>query len=95
MGHPSEARHRVWRARPARFFFFFPPTAGPRRRLAPATGEIGRPVPIDVSRCGRTMSVSCRRYTILASQGGDAVYHELTVWSRGIIMDKEARDVSS
>jgi oxalate oxidoreductase subunit delta len=23
------------------------------------------------------------------------VYHELTVWSRGIIMDKEARDVSS
>jgi hypothetical protein len=24
-----------------------------------------------------------------------AVYHELTVWSRGIIMDKEARDVSS
>jgi oxalate oxidoreductase subunit delta len=26
---------------------------------------------------------------------GDAMYHELTVWSRGIIMDKEARDVSS
>ena len=25
----------------------------------------------------------------------DRVYHELTVWSRGIIMDKEARDVSS
>jgi oxalate oxidoreductase subunit delta len=25
----------------------------------------------------------------------DAVHHELTVWSRGIIMDKEARDVSS
>jgi oxalate oxidoreductase subunit delta len=24
-----------------------------------------------------------------------AVYHELTVWSRGIIMDKEARDVST
>jgi hypothetical protein len=23
------------------------------------------------------------------------VYHELTVWSRGIIMDKEARDVSA
>ena len=23
------------------------------------------------------------------------MYHELTVWSRGIIMDKEARDVSS
>src|SRR3974377_2257381 len=23
------------------------------------------------------------------------VYHELTVWSRGIIMDKEARDVST
>src|SRR6266700_2575406 len=23
------------------------------------------------------------------------VYYELTVWSRGIIMDKEARDVSS
>src|SRR5205809_236250 len=27
--------------------------------------------------------------------GSDHVYHELTVWSRGIIMDKEARDVSS
>jgi oxalate oxidoreductase subunit delta len=28
-------------------------------------------------------------------EGSAAVYHELTVWSRGIIMDKEARDVSS
>src|SRR2546430_887216 len=27
--------------------------------------------------------------------GSGHVYHELTVWSRGIIMDKEARDVSS
>jgi hypothetical protein len=31
----------------------------------------------------------------LCWRGGAHVYHELTVWSRGIIMDKEARDVSS
>jgi oxalate oxidoreductase subunit delta len=30
---------------------------------------------------------------LLTEEG--ALYHELTVWSRGIIMDKEARDVSS
>jgi hypothetical protein len=27
--------------------------------------------------------------------GSGRVYHEFTVWSRGIIMDREARDVSS
>jgi hypothetical protein len=32
--------------------------------------------------------------TVYRSQEA-ALYHELTVWSRGIIMDKEARDVSS
>jgi len=31
----------------------------------------------------------------IQSGGERAVHHELTVWSRGIIMDKEARDVST
>jgi len=39
------------------------------------------------------MTVSCRQYTI--QKASLPVYHELTVWSRGIIMDKEARDVST
>jgi hypothetical protein len=39
------------------------------------------------------MTVSCRRYTI--QETSLPLYHELTVWSRGIIMDKEARDVST
>ncbi len=33
--------------------------------------------------------------TTVYNLGKWPVYHELTVWSRGIIMDKEARDVSS
>jgi oxalate oxidoreductase subunit delta len=44
------------------------------------------------------MTVSCRRYTIRSTPAGPegvTVHHELTVWSRGIIMDKEARDVST
>jgi Pyruvate/2-oxoacid:ferredoxin oxidoreductase gamma subunit len=40
-----------------------------------------------------TMTISCRRYTI--PEASTPVHHELTVWSRGIIMDKEARDVST
>jgi pyruvate ferredoxin/flavodoxin oxidoreductase-like protein len=47
------------------------------------------------------MSLSCRRYTIRRRRAStrrreaSTVHHELTVWSRGIIMDKEARDVST
>ena len=33
--------------------------------------------------------------TVYSSGSEPAVHHELTVWSRGIIMDKEARDVST
>src|SRR5258708_24269807 len=57
--------------------------------------------PLDASRWRRTISVSCRRYTIrrptrptprraTTTRGSAAVYHELTDWSRGTIMDKEA-----
>ena len=44
------------------------------------------------------MTVSCRLYTKRSMGFPEAsapVHHELTVWSRGIIMDKEARDVST
>ena len=49
------------------------------------------------------MTVSCRRYTKVSDGVRvmqepavvNRVHHELTVWSRGIIMDKEARDVST
>jgi hypothetical protein len=50
--------------------------------------------PLDAARHGRTMTLKLST-VYNPERGGAGVHHELTVWSRGIIMDKEARDVST
>src|SRR5580692_9999215 len=75
------------------------PDAAPGAREPRITGVLGAHTAnadlsaLDGTDRRRSIAVSCRRYTI--QEAGAAVHHELTVWSRGIIMDKEARDVST
>src|SRR5580692_6197471 len=75
------------------------PDAAPGAREPRITGVLGAHTAnadlsaLDGTDRRRSIAVSCRRYTI--QEASLSVHHELTVWSRGIIMDKEARDVST
>src|SRR5260370_39032282 len=58
--------------------------------------DCGSSPPLTVSVDGIQSRQICRQYTTRGNQRqGYMVYHELTVWPLGIIVDKEARDVSS
>src|SRR5260370_17405288 len=58
--------------------------------------DCGSSPPLTVSGDGIQSRQICRQYTTRGNQRqGYMRYHELTVCSRGIIMDKDARDLAS